>query len=99
MLRPPEFFETALRAEGVQVVHDRLGVGFESWIAIPLDKPMHLGDLGCARVLQPGAAALLPVFDQVEAHLTGPAHSAFHEPKIEAWVAAHNTTQENAPRE
>ena len=39
------------------------------------------------------------MFDQVEAHLTGPAHAAFHEPEIEPWVASHETTQENAPRE
>ena len=48
---------------------------------------------------KPGAPALLPVFDQVEAHLTGPAHAAFHEAEIEAWVTAHETAEENAARE
>src|SRR4030095_11043542 len=99
MLRPAEFFKTAIWAEYVKVVHDRLGAGFQSLIAIPVDKLMHLGDAGRAWVLQPVAAALLPVFDPVEAHLTGPPHSAFHEAEIEAWVASHETTQENTPRE
>ncbi len=88
MLRPPEFFKTALRAEYVQVVHARAGVGFQSLIAIPVDK-MHLGDAGCARALQPGVAAFPPVPDPVETHLTGPAHSAIHEHKIEARVASY----------
>src|SRR6266545_5573828 len=99
MLKPPELFETALRAECVQAVHDRVGVDFQSLIAIPVDKLMHLGDADCARILQPGAAALLPVFDQVGAHLTGPAHTAFHESKIEAWVTVHETAEENTTRE
>src|SRR5438093_10234998 len=99
MLRPPELFKTALRAKCVQVVHDRVGVGFQSLIAVPVDKLVHLDDLGCAGVLQPGATALLPVFDQVETHLTSPAHAAFHEPEIEPWIASHETTEENAPRE
>ena len=41
-------------------------LAFSLLIAVPVDKLMHLGDAGCARVLQAGAAALLPVFDQVE---------------------------------
>src|SRR5687767_15894324 len=59
---------------------------------------MHFGDAGCARVLQAGAAALLPVFDHVETHLAGPTHAALHETEVEARIAPHQTAEENSPR-
>ncbi len=99
MLGPREFFETAFRTKYIQAVHDRVGVGFKFLIAIPVDELVHLGDPGCVWILQPGAPAFLPVFDQVEAHLTGPAHTAFHEAKIKAWITVHETAEENTTRE
>src|SRR5262244_3435217 len=99
MLGPAELFKTALRAEYIQVVHDRVGVGFQSLIPISVNKLMQCGDAGCARVLQTRAAALLPVFDQVEAHLARPADTAFHEAEVEAWVAVYESAEENAAGE
>ena len=63
VLGPAQLFQAALRPECVQVVHDRLCAGFQSLIAIPVDQLMQFGDFGCARILQPITAALLPVFD------------------------------------
>ena len=60
---------------------------------------MQLGHVGGFRILEPGAAALLPVLDHVEVHLARPAHPAFHEAEIETRMAAHHSAQENAARE
>src|SRR4026207_395398 len=98
MLKPTELFEATLRTEGVQAVHDCVSAGFQSLIAVPVDKLMHFGDARSVWILQTGAAALFPVFDHIEAHLTGPAHAAFHEAEVEAGIAAHETAEENAAR-
>src|SRR5262244_761248 len=39
------------------------------------------------------------MFNQVEAHLAGPADAAFHEAKIESRVAVHEAAEKNATRE
>src|SRR4030095_9107765 len=98
MLGTAELFEAALRSKCIQAVHYGVGVGFKFLIAIAVDKLMQLGDIGCGWVLLAGAAALFPMFDQIEAHLTGPAYAAFHEAKIETRVAPHETPQKNAAR-
>src|SRR5690348_1879717 len=36
------------------------------------------------------------MFDQVEAHLAGPAHAAFHEPEVQGRVTVHETAEKNA---
>src|SRR5678815_2787371 len=82
MLRSPELFETAIRPEYVQIIHDHLGVGLKLLIAVALDELTQLGNAGCIRILQTVAAAFLPVFDQIEAHLTGPTDSTFHKAEI-----------------
>ena len=99
MLGLVELRNTSGRAKGVQIFHDRVGAGFEFLIAITADQLTQFGDVGRARVLQRGTAAFFPVLDQVGAHLTGPAHTAFHEAEIEARVAAYDAAEENASRE
>src|SRR5258706_1471891 len=60
---------------------------------------MQFSDVCSARVLQSRAAPFLPVFDQIETHLTGPTDAAFHEAEIETREAVDETTEENPARE
>src|SRR5690242_2334841 len=99
MLGPSKLLNSTIRPEYVQIVHDRIGVGFQFLIAITVDKLSQLGDVGLIWILQAGAAAFFPVLDQVETHLTGPADATFHEAEVERGITAHETAEKHATRE
>ena len=99
VLRAHQLIEAARRTEHVGSADDRAGACLQPAVAVGVDEPFQLRRVGAPRILQPCPAPLLPMLDQVEVQLARPAHAALHEAEIQARVAAHHSSQEDAARE